>query len=88
MDRLELTLRRLMDEHDRWRRRAQKAERRVRDLESALEGVSSGTLDPVALAAQAESAGRENRALRDRLDQARGSVDRIVARLQFLEEDR
>lgn len=88
VDRLELTVRRLMDEHERWRRRAQKAERRVVELESALKDVTTGDLDPVALAAQAESAQRESRALRDRLDQARQTVDRITARLQFLEEER
>ena len=88
VDRLELTVRRLVDEHEQWRRRARKAERRVTELEAALKDVTSGDLDPVALAAQAAASAQENRALRERLEQARQTVDRIAARLQFLEEDR
>jgi chromosome segregation ATPase len=88
VDRLELTVRRLMDEHERWRRRAQKAERRVAELESALKDVTAGDLDPVALVAQMESAERDNRVLRERLEQARDTVERITARLHFLEEER
>lgn len=88
VDRLELTVRRLMDEHGQWRRRAQRAERRVAELEAALKGVTSGEFDPLALGSQLEAAQRENQALRDRLDQARQTVDRITARLQFLEDER
>ena len=88
MDRLELGLRRLLDDHERWRVRARSAERRVAELEAALRDVASGDLDPVALAAQAEAIERENHTLRERLEQARSAVDRITARLQFLEEER
>jgi hypothetical protein len=87
VDRLELTVRRLMDEHERWRRRAVRAERRVAELEAALKDVTSGDLDPVALGAQLESAQRENHILRHRIEQARQTVDRITARLQFLEDE-
>jgi predicted RNase H-like nuclease (RuvC/YqgF family) len=88
MDRLEARLRRLLDEHDRWRRRARTAEERVGELEAALKEVATGELDPVALAAQARTFERENSTLRKRLADARTTVDRIVARLQFLEEER
>jgi chromosome segregation ATPase len=88
MDRLEARLRRLLDEHDRWRKRARAAEERVAVLEAALKDVATGDLDPVALAAQARSVESENATLRERLAEARTTVDRIAARLQFLEEER
>jgi predicted RNase H-like nuclease (RuvC/YqgF family) len=87
-DRLELTVRRLVDDHEAWRRRAQSAEQRVRDLESALEEFSSGTVDPLSLTERVRAYEEENRALARRLEQAREVVERIQSRLQFLEEDR
>jgi predicted RNase H-like nuclease (RuvC/YqgF family) len=88
LDRLELSLRRLIDDHTQWKRRAAQAETRVRELEAALDDVASGELDPVALAAHAKAVERENRGLRKRLADARETVERIRARLQFLEEER
>lgn len=85
-DHLELAVRRLLDDYDRWRSRAQRAEERVRELEATLRDVSDGTLDPVALAERIDALEAENRALRTRLDQARDNIHRILARLQFLEE--
>lgn len=87
-DRLELTIRRLLDEHDAWRRRAGAAEQRVRELEAALNELSTGNLDPLALSEQVRSYERDNRGLVKRLAQAREAVERIQSRLQFLEEDR
>ncbi|MEX0906705.1 MAG: hypothetical protein WD054_00120 [Gemmatimonadota bacterium] len=88
LDTLELTIRRLLDAHNAWRRRAQVAEARARELEAALQGVSSGRLDPVALAAEAERLEKRNRALRERMDQAHAVAQRMAARLQFTEEER
>ncbi|MGH7507396.1 MAG: hypothetical protein ACRELX_17210 [Longimicrobiales bacterium] len=88
LDRLELNLRRLIDEHDRLKRRAAAAAERIRELEVALEDVASGDLDPVALAAHAQAMERDNRELRTRLNEAHETVERIRARLQFLEEER
>jgi CRP-like cAMP-binding protein len=87
-DRLELTVRRLMDDHDAWRRRAEAAERRVRELEAALAQVASGQLDPLALSERASTVERENRELAERLGRARETVQRIMARLHFAEDDR
>lgn len=87
-NRLELTVRRLLEGYEGWRRRARTAEVRVQELERALRDVSGGELDPLALAARLQAAERENGALRRRLDQARDRVRRILSRLEFLEEER
>ncbi|HEY8484591.1 MAG TPA: hypothetical protein VIL13_08270 [Longimicrobiales bacterium] len=87
-DRLELGVRRLLDDYDLWRRRARGAERRVQELEATLRDITGGALDPLALLARIEALQEENRALRGRLAEARAKVERIVARLRFLEEER
>jgi hypothetical protein len=86
-DWLEMSVRRLLDDHEAWRRRAELAERRVRELESALREVATGKLDPMALAEHARTLEEQNRDLEQRLQQARESVQRIMARLKFAEEE-
>lgn len=87
-DQLELAVRRLMDEYQQWKRRALAAEARLREVEATLREVSSGALDPVALTERIEALEAENRDLRNRLGRARETIERILARLQFLEEER
>ncbi|MBI4543909.1 MAG: hypothetical protein HY703_01790 [Gemmatimonadetes bacterium] len=84
-DRLELAVRRLLEAVDSWQSRAQAAEQRIHELESALRDVASGGLDPLALAQRVEALEQENGALRSRLEQARGSIRRILSRLQLQE---
>ena len=87
--RLELLLDHLLKVFDAIQTRAIQAEDRVRQLEAALRNTSSsGEVDPVALATRIHLLEQENRFLARRLDQARDSVKRVSARLQFLEEDR
>jgi hypothetical protein len=85
---LAAAVRSLLEEWERWRQRARAAEARSIDLERALRDVTSGHLDPVALAGRVQALEQENRFLARRLDRARDSVKRISARLQFLDEDR
>jgi hypothetical protein len=87
-DRLELSVRRLMEEHDAWQRRALAAETRVRELEAALADVSAGRLDPLTATNRADSLERENRQLARRMNNARIAVQRLLDRIQFAEEDR
>lgn len=87
-DRLELAVRRLLDEYAACRRRAEAAERRVAELEAALHQVAGGAVDPLALNERLATLEAENRALTERLERARLGVGRLVARLQFMEEDR
>lgn len=86
--RLEAAVRRLLEEHAALRRRAAAAEGRVRELESALNALSTGQIDPLALSDQVRSYERDNRILTKRLSQAREAVERIQSRLQFLEGER
>lgn len=88
LDRLELTVRRLLDEHEALRRRAHAAEKRIRELEGSIAQLSPGKGDPVQLADKARAVEKENQALHKRLELARDAVRRIQARLQLVEEDR
>jgi hypothetical protein len=88
LDRLELTIHRLLDAHDAWRERAIAAESRVAELDAALDGLKTGKLDPVALSDEVRTLEERNLALRDRLQRADETVQRILARLQFAEEVR
>ena len=87
-DRLELAIRRLLDAHDGWRRRARAAEARVKELESALQEISTGRIDPISLSEEVERERQRNRELNERLAQARATVEKILTRIQFLEEGR
>jgi chromosome segregation ATPase len=86
-DRLELGVRRLLDEHLSWQRRARQAEARLADLEATLASVSAG-LDPVELSAEVARLKALNQELHERLEQAKSHVSSILTRLQLLEEDR
>jgi chromosome segregation ATPase len=88
LDRLELTVRRLLESHDAWRQRAEAAQARVAELERTVRDLSTGSLDPVAMAGDVRSLEAENRELKDRLVKARAGVQRMQARLQFVEEER
>ncbi|HUF50729.1 MAG TPA: hypothetical protein VMN60_07850 [Longimicrobiales bacterium] len=87
LDRLELTIRRLLEAHDALRRRADAADARVTELASTVRDLSGGAIDPVALAGEVERLERSNRELRERLQRAHEAVERIRARLQFAEEE-
>jgi len=86
-DRLELAVRRLLDEHEAARRRLDQSRRRVAELEEAVRQVASGVIDPAALTARLDALEEENRMLRERLAQAHQAVSRIMARLRFIEEE-
>jgi hypothetical protein len=88
VQRLTVLVRRLLGEWEQYRQRTTTAEARVRELESALRDLTSGGVDPLALAQRVQALEHENRFLARRLDRARESVKRISARLQFLDEDR
>ena len=87
-DRLELAVRRLVDELAQWRGRAERAEAAVAEMDAALRAVSTGSLDPLALQKRTQVLEQENTVLQQRLEQARERVQRIVARLDFVQEDR
>jgi hypothetical protein len=88
LDRLELTVQRLLQAHDAMRQRAEAAEARVHELERAVQDVSTGRVNPVDLAEDARRLEEQNAALRARIDAAYQAVHRMMARLQFVEEER
>ena len=88
LDHLELTIRRLIDSHQMWVKRAETAEARARELESAIQDLSAGRLDPTALAEEVRLLEKRNASLVDRLSRAQAAVDRMMARLQFTSEER
>ena len=85
--RLENLVRRMVADRGAWRERALAAEERIGELESALRDVSAGKLDPVALSERTQKLEAENRVLSDRVTRARETVERIMARLQFTQEE-
>lgn len=85
--RLEDAVGRMVSDRGAWRERALAAEERIRELESALRDVAAGKLDPVALSARSRQLEAENKSLNQRLSQARETVERIMARLQFTQEE-
>jgi hypothetical protein len=87
LDRLEQKVRALIERHDALIARADRADNRVRELELALRNVSAGEIDPMALAERTRALEAENRDLLDRLNRARESVHRILARMRFTEEE-
>ena len=88
LDRLELTIRRLIESHQSWENRAVAAEARVRELERAMQDVSAGRINPVDLANEVRELETRNASLLDRLAHAQEAVDRMIARLQFTSEER
>jgi chromosome segregation ATPase len=88
LDRLELKVRRLLDAHDSWRRRAEAAEARGRDLEATIRELAAGRLDPLALTDEVRALDERNRALQERMESARAAVQRMLNRLQFAEEEK
>ncbi|MGH7448916.1 MAG: hypothetical protein ACREK1_05035 [Longimicrobiales bacterium] len=88
LDHLELTIRRLIESHETWTKRAAAAEARVTELERAIQDLSAGTLDPVALEEEVRVLQERNATLEDRLTRAHAAVERMMARLQFTAEER
>jgi chromosome segregation ATPase len=88
LDRLELAVRRLLEANDTLRRRLAETESRATELHSAVRDFATGGVDPMELTTRAASLEAENEALRERLHQARESVQRMLNRLQFVEEER
>jgi seryl-tRNA synthetase len=88
LDRLEFAVQRLLQSHERLRRRAEAAEARVSELERAVQDVSTGRVNPVDLAEDARRLEEQNAELRARVDAAYHAVHRVMTRLQFIEEER
>lgn len=85
---LEEVLGRLLEELDRLRDRARTAERRVEDVESLLRNFTTGADDPARLHRRMAEVEAENRELREKIQEGRAGVERLLGRIRFLEEQR
>ena len=72
----------------RLREKASKVEVKNSELEELLKGIASGTESPAEMAHDVKTLSKENQDLRARLDQGRESVERLLTRIRFLEEQR
>ncbi|TVP57029.1 MAG: hypothetical protein EA351_06795 [Gemmatimonadales bacterium] len=77
---------RLLEEMDRLRQRTLRAETRVRDVEALLRRFTRGDDDPAQLQKRATELQAENEEMRGRIEEGRESVERLLARIRFLEE--
>ena len=68
--------------------RAQAAEERTTEVEGLLERMASGDESPVQMKDELDRLLAENTDLRDRLEQGREGVERLLAKIRFLEEQR
>lgn len=84
--RLEKTVGGLLREIEDLRERLRKAEKRTEVLEGELSLFVEGELEPGALVDRLGDLEERNRDLSDRLDQGRAGVERLLARIRFLEE--
>lgn len=87
-DRLEIAARRLLTDYATNRDRARTAEKRVGELERAVRDLSKGGVDPVQLHRDIERLETENHELAERIERADERLRRILARLQFIEDER
>lgn len=86
--RLEAAVGRLLEEYAQMRERALRAETHARSLEELLTRYRTGTEDPGELVTRLRSTKLENQELRSRLEEGRDGVERLLAQIRFLEEQR
>ncbi|MEJ2678590.1 MAG: hypothetical protein P8174_05865 [Gemmatimonadota bacterium] len=77
-----------MDRYEVWRRRAQTAERKIEELQATVKRLSSGGPDPIALQQRTEALRAENEQLRRRMGEAHERIEKMIARFEFLREER
>ena len=85
---LEAAVGRTIDELRQLRERAAGSAKRTAELEVLLVGFQSGAYSPEEMKQRLDRAEGENRELRARIGQALETVERLLARVQFLEDQR
>jgi predicted RNase H-like nuclease (RuvC/YqgF family) len=85
---LETAVGRAVDELRELRKRSAEAARRSAALEELLATFQSGADSPERMKERLERLEGENRDLRARISRGRESVERLLARIQFLEDKR
>jgi DNA-binding transcriptional LysR family regulator len=86
VERLEGAVTAALDQIERLKGEVARMQTQGEALEGLLKGVTSGEEGPREMIDKLHILEEENRDLRIRLDQGRAGVDRILARVKFLEE--
>lgn len=86
LQRLEKAVTAALDHVERLEREVVRMEAQGEALEDLLRGVTSGEAGPREMIDTLHVLQEENRDLRRRLDEGRAGVDRLLARVKFLEE--
>ncbi|TVP47068.1 MAG: hypothetical protein EA350_05860 [Gemmatimonadales bacterium] len=84
--RLEGAVGRLLAEVEALRERSERAEVRVTEVETLLRRFTKGDVDPADLQRASRELVAENAELRERIEESREGVDRLLARIRFMEE--
>ena len=88
LDRLEQAVQESLLQTSELTGRLEVAERRVRELDGLLRRISGGELQPSDLLQRMREVEAENKELRSRLERGRDGIERLLARIRFLEEQR
>lgn len=88
LSRLEAVVERLLSEHAAALGRAGAAEARIEELEAHLKAMAEDGSDPVALRETISMLEDHNADLRNRIGRGREGVERLLARIRFLEQRR
>lgn len=83
---LESAVGRLLADREALEGRVRLARERVDEVEGLLRKLTRGEVDPAGLADRVRALEAENADLRRRIEEAREGVDRLLARIRFLEE--
>ncbi len=86
LKRVDKAVNRLIAALETERQRAREADSRAADLEKLLERFEANGVSPARLTERVAALEAENTELRTRLDQGREGVQRMLARVRFLEE--
>jgi predicted RNase H-like nuclease (RuvC/YqgF family) len=83
---LEAAVGRALEEIERLRRRADESDRRCAELETLLGNFQAGDENPAAMKSRLTRLETENRDLHERIGRGRETVERLLARMRFLED--
>lgn len=83
---LETAVARALEEIERLRRSAADSDRRCAELEALLGSFQVGDENPVAMKTRLTRLEAENRDLHQRIGRGRETVERLLARMRFLED--
>jgi predicted RNase H-like nuclease (RuvC/YqgF family) len=84
--RLEAGVGRLLADRGELTKRVEQAEARVQDLEALLKRFTKGDANPAALQATISLLESENEVMREKIREGREGVDRLLARIRFIED--